>query len=96
MIAMTSLADLFLGVDRLGADVRRQDDIRQVGQRRSLALALGHVDVECGAAEPAAGLQRVEERRLVDDAAAGDVHEEGAGLDLCQLSSRRSSRGSCH
>src|SRR5215213_2971319 len=73
-------SDLLLGVDRLRADMGRQNDVREVRERRALAFALGHVDVEGGATQPPAWLEGFEERRLVDDAATGDVDEECAGL----------------
>src|SRR5687768_4154538 len=77
--------DLFLGIDRLGPDVGREHDVRQVGQRRALAFAFGDVDIERGAAQRSIGAERLEQRGLVDDTAAGDVHEERARLHASEL-----------
>src|SRR4051794_22988076 len=47
-----AFADLALGVGRHRADVRRQDDVGQVGEQGPGPLALLRVHVEAGASEP--------------------------------------------
>ena len=47
-------ADLLLGVDGLGTDMRRQHHVGQIGQRRASAFPFGDVDIERGAPDPAA------------------------------------------
>ena len=49
------------------------------------------VHVKPGAAEPA-GLQRGQQRGLVDEAAAGDVHEQGPGFHRAERGSSEHSR----
>lgn len=58
------------------ADVRRDRHVRRAPQRVVRRQRLGCGDVEGGAPQVAA-LERGDERRLVDDAAAADVGDEG-------------------
>ena len=61
-----------------GAEVRRDDDVRQVEQARgraALGRRLAREDVEAGAGD-LAGRERRVERVLVDEAAARDVDDE--------------------
>src|SRR3954470_181484 len=60
--------------------VRRDDDVRQVVERRGGGKRLVAERVEDGATELAV-LERSNQRTLVDEPAAGDVDEPGAGLD---------------
>ena len=64
-------------------EVRRDDDVRQREQRR-LARRLRHEHVEAGAGDPLRD-ERVVQRVLVDEAAAGDVDDEGGRLHLREL-----------
>ena len=70
-----------LGLSGAGAEVRRQDDIRQLEQRMVGRRRLLHEDVKGGAGE-VAGLQRIGECFFVDDAAASAVDDASALLHL--------------
>ena len=76
-------ARLLLGLVGAGTEVRGGDDVLELEQRR-VGARLAGVDVEPGGSDPAL-LQRGEQRRLVDDAAAGGVDEDQRRLDGGEL-----------
>ena len=86
------LGDEDLGLGGRGAEVRREQRVRRVEQRRA-GRRLVLEDVDPGAAEVARP-QRLGDGRLVDDAAAGDVEDDRAGLQLGDRRRARSGRGS--
>src|SRR5690606_17656477 len=66
------------GGQRGAADVRGQHHVAQ-GQQFLTHLGLALVDVQAGGGKTTAG-QGIGERQLVDQAAAGDVHQAGGRL----------------
>ena len=64
--------------------MRRDDDIGQVPVRTRRVERLAREHVERGAAEPAVS-QRLDNRHIVDQLAARDVHEQRASFDPIQL-----------
>ena len=84
-----------------GGTVGRDDHVVHLPQRRVLGERFGLEDVE-GTACDRAGPERLDQRRLVDDAAAGDVDEirvlahggefVGADQALCRSAGRRGRR----
>ncbi len=76
----SSIATLLLGFLGRRADVRRGEHVVELEQRqRAAGLLLEHVERGAGQVP---GLERLVERGLVDDAAAGAVDEVGALLHL--------------
>ena len=76
------LGDEDLGLRGRGAEVRRQQRVRRVEQRR-IGRWLVLEDVDPGAAQVARP-ERLGDGRLVEDAAAGDVEDDRAGLELAR------------
>ena len=76
-------AGLLLRLVGRGAEVRGDDDVLEGEERRVGGRLVGE-DVEPGAGDPAL-LERVVERVLVDDAAAGRVDDAHGRLDLERL-----------
>ena len=74
------LGDRDLGLRGGGAEVRREQRVRCVEQRRA-GRRLVLEDVDAGAAEMAAG-ERLGDGRLVEDPAARHVQDDRAGLEL--------------
>ena len=75
-------ADAFLRFRRRCAEMRREDEIRQPAQRRIGGQRLGLEDIERRGGD-LPGLQRLDERRFVDQSAARAVHDAHALLRPC-------------
>src|SRR5512141_3413275 len=75
-----ALADQALRVHRHGPDVRCEDDVVQLGEAGPGPLPLDLVYVEGRPGDGVAPGQSLEERGLVDHAAAGDVDQQRARL----------------
>src|SRR4051794_1130050 len=73
-----------LRLERAAGAMRRAYDIRQRKERRVLGRRLALPDIEPGG-EEAPALQRVEQRRLVDDAAARGVDDDRGLLHQREL-----------
>ena len=76
-------AGLLLGLVGRGAEVGGGDDVLELEQR-AVGAGLGGEHVEPGGGDPA-GLEGVEERGLVDDAAPGGVDQHQLRLGLREL-----------
>src|SRR5438874_630019 len=71
--------DVLLGVLGGSTEMRRADEVRALEERMIAGRRLLFEDVERGASDPA-GEQRLGERLLVDEPAAGAVDDQRAGL----------------
>ena len=82
----------FQGFGRDSGAVRGQHDVAQEGERVVLGQGFGGEDVEAGAGDAAVG-ERVPERCLMDDGAAGGVDQDGGGLHQGELRGADEVRG---
>src|SRR5579863_3391680 len=73
------------GFERAERGMRRQRDIVHARQRIVGLQRLGVKHIEPGMAD-AAGAQRIDEGRLIDQAGAGGIDENHAGFHRCELS----------
>ena len=74
-------ADVVLRLHRAGTQMRGQNEVRALAQRRVVCQWLGLVYVQRRAAD-LAGLECLKQVRLADDPAAGAVEQSHAGLHL--------------
>ncbi len=82
-LARDRLGDLDLRLLGAGAEVRREDDVPRRAQRAVGRERLRIEHVERGAGQPAV-VERLDERRLVHDAAARAVDQAAGGLHFRQ------------